>query len=121
MTWTPISLDEILKLIHDTETDLEGDLLNFWKLIKIHPEKWTEMSYGQEGNGFWVVGLIGRTIVWYNDIEEGFNISDYKTYGEFDEYFCNQDKLAWTLVKLFDSVKLGTKQFRRLGPPTNLE
>ena len=26
---------------------------------------------------FWVVGLIGRTVIWYNDIEEGFNRSAF--------------------------------------------
>jgi hypothetical protein len=41
----------------------------------------------KQGNGFWVVGLIGRKVVYYNDIEEGFNISDYKTYGTVDGYF----------------------------------
>ncbi len=107
MTWTPISLEEIFDLIHETENELSGDLLNFWELVKIYPEKWDEKTYGPEGNGFWAVGLIGRKVIYYNDIEEGFNVSDFKTYGTIDDYWCNQDKLIWTVRQIFDLIKLG--------------
>lgn len=28
--------------------------------------------YGDEGNGFWVVAIYGKNIIWYNDIEDGY-------------------------------------------------
>lgn len=105
MTWTPITIDKVYDLILETEKDLNGDLLNFWELIKICPEKWNEETYGKEGNGFWVVGLIGKKVIYYNDIEGGFNISDYKSYGTIENYFCNQDKLIWTVSQLFELIK----------------
>jgi hypothetical protein len=105
MTWVRISIEEIFNLIHNSEKELNGELLNFWKLIKIHPEKWAEKSYGKEGNGFWVIALIGRNVIYYNDIEEGFNISEYKTYGNIEEYVCNQDNLNWVITRLFDLIK----------------
>jgi hypothetical protein len=40
MTWTPITVEEIYDLILETEKELNGDLLNFWELIKMYPEKW---------------------------------------------------------------------------------
>lgn len=120
MTWTPITIEEIYDMILATERDLNGELLNFWELIKIYPEKWNEETYGKEGNGFWVVGLIGRRVIYFNDIEEGFNISDYKTYGTIDNYFCNQDKLAWAIQKLFDLIKFGGHVQGQAGPPMNI-
>jgi hypothetical protein len=124
MTWTPITIEEIYDMILATERDLNGELLNFWELIKIYPEKWNEETYGKEGNGFWVVGLIGRRVIYFNDIEEGFNISDYKTYGTIDNYFCNQDKLVWAIQELFDLIKSGGhvqgKGQGQAGPPINL-
>jgi hypothetical protein len=33
--WKPISLSELYDQIQKTETDLNGDLWNFWQLIKI--------------------------------------------------------------------------------------
>jgi hypothetical protein len=121
MTWTPVTIEEVYDLILSTEKELTGDLLNFWELIKIYPEKWNEETYGNEGNGFWVVGLIGRKVTYYNDIEEGFNISDYSTYGTIDNYFCNQDKLTWTIGRLFELVKFGGQVQGQAGPPMNIQ
>jgi hypothetical protein len=120
MTWTPITIEKVYDLILETEKELNGDLLNFWKLIKIYPEKWSEETYGKEGNGFWVVGLIGKKVIYYNDIEEGFNISDYKSYGTIENYFCNQDELIWAVGRLFELIKFGGLTQWQAGPPTNL-
>ncbi|MEJ7643756.1 MAG: hypothetical protein WKF87_04125 [Chryseolinea sp.] len=79
-----------------------------------------EETFGKEGNGFWVVGLIGRKVIYYNDIEDGFNISDYKNYGVIDEYVCNQDKLIWIVGRLVEFVKFGGSVQGQAGPPTNL-
>ena len=53
--WKPILLSELYDQIQKTEADLNGELWNFWQLIKIDPKKWTEKDYGNEGGGFWVV------------------------------------------------------------------
>ena len=107
MSWTPITFEEINDMILLTEEELSGDHLNFLELIKIYPEKWNEETHGKEGRGFWVVGLIGRKVIYYNDIEEGFNISEYKTYGVIEEYFCHQDALRHAVQRLFDLIKFG--------------
>jgi hypothetical protein len=119
-TWTPITIEEVYDKIHTTEKELNGDLLNFWELIKIYPEKWVEETHGKEGNGFWVVGLVGRKVIYYNDVEEGFNVSDYKTYGAIDNYFCNQDELAQTISLLFELIKFGGNVQGQARPPINV-
>lgn len=118
--WKPISESELYDKIQNTETNLNGELWNFWQLIRINPEKWKEKKYGDEGGGFWVVAICGRKVIWYNDIEEGFNISDYKTYGEIDGYFCNQDVLSFSVTRLFDLVKFGGNIIGQSSPPQNL-
>lgn len=119
--WTPITLIDLYDLIQKTETDLNGELWNFWQLIKIEPNKWQEPTYGNEGNGFWVVAICGQKVIWYNDIEDGFNISGYKNYGQIDGYYCNQDELSWSVVRLFDMIKFGGQIIGQTGPPTNLK
>ncbi|MEJ7643755.1 MAG: hypothetical protein WKF87_04120 [Chryseolinea sp.] len=52
MTWAPISLDNIFGLIHETEKDLNGDLMNFWELIKVDPEKWLKRLLGKKEMDF---------------------------------------------------------------------
>ena len=48
-----------------------------WNVIEVEPVKWRQHPYGDQGGGFWVVAVVGRTVIWYNDIEEGFNRSTY--------------------------------------------
>ena len=118
--WTPISEVELLEEIQKTEIDLHGKYWNFWQLVKIEPKKWQEPQFGNEGGGFWVVGLCGNKVIWYNDIEEGFNISDYKEYGLISEYHCSQDELRWVVLRLFDLIKFGGDIIGQTGPPHNL-
>jgi hypothetical protein len=115
--WKPIELNELYDEILKTESDLNGDLLNFWQLIKIDPEKWSEPQFGNEGGGFWVVAICGRKVIWYNDIEEGFNISYYKEYGKMIGYYCNQDELRWSVTRLFNLIKTGGEIIGQAGPP----
>ena len=81
--------------------------LRLWEAIRIEPEKWGQHPYGEAGNGFWVVAIIGRTVIWYNDIEEGFNRSSYVSYGKIEDYWCNQDELELTLEYLMNSIERG--------------
>ena len=101
--WHSISKPDLFVEIQRTETILTVELQKFWGLIRIDPEKWTESTHRKEGGGFWVVGICGKQVIWYNDIEDGFNISTYKTYGKIDEYWCNQDDLATAVTNLFES------------------
>ena len=103
--WEPISLNELEINILKGELELKGELLNFWNLIKIKPQKWQEKEYGEEGGGFWVVAIFGDEVIYYNDIEEGFNVSPYETYGHIKEYWCNQFELNWTIIGLYERIK----------------
>ncbi|MFI5407167.1 MAG: hypothetical protein ACHQ1D_11745 [Nitrososphaerales archaeon] len=64
MTWTPITIEEINDMIISTEKELTGELLNFGELIRIYPEKWTKRLM-EKRDGFWVVGLIGRRVIYF--------------------------------------------------------
>ena len=114
--WQPITLSELQTEIQRTEHQLKDELMRFWELIKIAPEKWHEKSYGNEGGGFWVVAIFGKQAIWYNDIEDGFNISVYTKYGEIDYYCCAQDEISWVVTRLFDAILTGNKIISRGGP-----
>ncbi len=103
--WKPISLSDLKNLILKGELELNDETLNFWDLIKTEPEKWDEKDYGVEGEGFWVVAIMGRQVIWYNDIEGGFNISGYKKYGRIDEYQCSQVELNWSVIALLEKIR----------------
>jgi len=83
-----------------------------WSVIKVMPEKWRQSPYGDTGGGFWVVAVLGELVLWYNDIEEGFNISRHKNFNEIKDYWCNQDELEWAVQALLNLIQDG------YAPPT---
>lgn len=103
--WKPISADELQNLVLDCELDIEGTVVSsFWEFIKIPPQKWQNYPMGDEGEGFWVVAIFGKHVIWYNDIEDGFNISTYSTSGVINEYWCSQSGLKALLTSLHETL-----------------
>jgi hypothetical protein len=98
--WKPISLSDLNIEIENGVKLMTKNQLELWKEISIRPEKWIEEQYGTFGGGFWVVAVYGNYATWYNDIEEGFNISSFSEYGKLDDYGAEQDELQWTINKL---------------------
>jgi hypothetical protein len=113
--WSPIPEADLIDSINKAWIRMSRSQKTFWELIAIYPEKWTQHPYGDEGNGFWVVAIVGRWIVWFNDIEDGWNVSEYIRYGEFEDYCCNQDPLEIAIEKLAND-----NFHRRMGPPEPL-
>ena len=93
MNWKPISEEEIKEDIKESVEKLSEAGKKFWNLIKIPPEKWQLNPWGDEGGGFWVVALAGKNVLYYNDIEDGYNNSSFTTYGTIDSYVCEQVNL----------------------------
>lgn len=117
MSWEPISEAALWDDINDAFDRMSPEQRKVWELIKVPPEKWQEPTYGTEGGGFWVVAVIGSSIVWYNDIEDGYNQSKYSKFGVIDEYWCNQDELEWTIQNVINMLGDGYDSAGRSGPP----
>lgn len=75
--------------------------------VRIEPENWQQEPFGRRGAGFWVVAIVGESVIWYNNIEEGFNRSRYAAYGTIDHYFCNQDELDVAVQYLVIALERG--------------
>jgi len=52
-----------------------------WERTQILPEKWIAPTYGTAPKGFWVVAVIGQAAVWYDDIEDGFVVTECVRFG----------------------------------------
>lgn len=121
MDWTPIPESQLRDQISDAEARMSPRLYRFWTAIRIDPRKWVEKTCGMAGGGFWVVGLLGQKAIWYNDIEEGFNLSSYASFGELDEYWCNQDELEVTVQGLLNFLDTGMDNALRCGAPVGVD
>ena len=101
MTWEPITLDELQQLIAAGEAKMDSSLRQIWEKVRIAPVKWQLHPWGDEGGGFWVVAIIDDFALWYNDIEDGFNISQFTVSGTIDDYWCNQDELQHAVYRVW--------------------
>ncbi|MHB0938131.1 MAG: hypothetical protein ACYDCO_24220 [Armatimonadota bacterium] len=91
-----------------------------WELIRIDPEKWQLHPWGDEGGGFWVVAIIGNYCQYYNDIEHGFNWSQYQEHGLISDYWCSQDDLEYGVQSLINAIQ-GLGFSAQAGPPEPIE
>ncbi|MGK9231195.1 hypothetical protein KXS07_06160 [Inquilinus limosus] len=117
MGWRGISEEGIWDLINQAASRMTVHQERFWDAIRILPERWVQHPYGNENGGFWAVAVMGRIVVWYNDIEGGFNFSRYSTYGTIDQYFANQEGLEFVIQELMEIVRTGYGIGGQAGPP----
>ncbi len=103
--WQPISEDDLLPLIATAEAAMAPPALALWERVRIQPVKWALPPWGDMGGGFWVVAVVGQECVWYNDIEDGFNVSRFETTGRIADYWCSQSELHHTLPELVRQAK----------------
>jgi hypothetical protein len=108
----PISESALQARIAQCQARMSEAQTRLWEAVRMRPEKWQQHPYGDQGGGFWVVGLIGGTVIWYNDIEEGFNRSRFSTFGIIDDYWCNHDELETTLQYLMTALNRGHDMVR---------
>ena len=117
MTWKPISEADLWDELNGAWPRMSVGQQRLWEAIRIEPEKWSLPPWGDLGGGFWAVGVVGRQVLWYNDIEDGFNISNWRRYGQIEGYWCDQDELEWAIQKLLNEVETGQRHPFKMGPP----
>ena len=109
MSWIPITLVDLQKDISAAQEKMDPMERSWWEHIRVPPRKWALEPWGDLGGGFWVVGLLGSQCLWYNDIEDGYNWSEFREFGVIGEYFCNQDELNHVMHSLLHNVQWDTR------------
>ncbi|MBL8018699.1 MAG: hypothetical protein JNM27_03460 [Leptospirales bacterium] len=113
-----MNIDSLLTEIRSAEPTLRGEHKHIWELISIFPARWRISAFPVTDEEAWVVGIFGERVLWYNDIEEGFNISRYSEFGTIDEYWANQDGLPEALERIRSMIYWGGPPQGQCGPPT---
>ncbi len=115
MDWEPITKKALQARVAQGIARMTDSQRRLWRAMEVDPLKWEQHPYGEQGGGFWVVGILGGTVIWYNDVEEGFNRSAYSKFGIIDEYFCNQDELELTVQYVASYLEGGHDLVRLLA------
>ncbi len=105
--WKPISLEDLSRHIELQEFLITKQEKAFWQFIRIKPEKWVDKSYTHEVVEFFVVGIFGHRVVYYNDIEEGFNVCEFEKYGKFNGGGANQNHFHEYISHRFTFISSG--------------
>ena len=117
MVWSPLSRDEMDSTIARQLAECSEEQRAYFEGVAFEPTKWRQSPYGDEGGGFWAVAVDDNRVLWYNDIEDGFNVSTFTYRGTIpaNEYWCNQDALKVALPAL-----MGGHTWKA-GPPRPLD
>lgn len=107
MSWSPVTEEQILDSINKAYDHMSIAQRKLWEVIKVIPQKWQQKPYGDKGEGFWVIAIFGNSVIWFNDIEDGYNTSTYSTFGTIDKYCCNQDELEWQIQNVINRIQDG--------------
>ena len=108
---------EIWDAINESYELMTLEQRRMWEVIKVSPQKWSQEPYGNEGGGFWVVAIIGNSVIWFNDIEDEFNRSSFSEPERINEYYCNQDRLEWQIQNVINQIRDGYDSAGYCGAP----
>jgi len=116
MDWKPIGRESLDQLITAELAEASPEEQALFARASVTPTKWQLSHWGDLGGGFWVVAVSDDRVLWYNGIEEGFNVSQFIELGTIPstEYWCNQDELRLALPAL------AGKPQAKCGPPEPL-
>ncbi len=116
MSWEPISRELLQEIVENGLAEATPEEQEQFVHAAVTPIKWRLSPGGDLGGGFWVVAIMDDRVLWYNDIEDGFNVSRFTVPGTIPstEYWCNQDELRWALPALTG------KPQGKFGPPEPL-
>jgi hypothetical protein len=106
--WKPVEKSWIENDLENQYWLLGESEQRFWGLIKVPPRKWQLSPLGDLGGGFFVVAIVGSQVLYFNDIEDGYNISTYSEFGVISEYFSNQNELHHSVNYLYSLVRPST-------------
>ena len=115
-----IAKSELFNIMLKSQSRMSLQQRTVWSAINITLSKWQISLEGDAENSFWAVGILGQRVLWYNDVEGGFNNSHYFQYGVIGEYFTAKDTLEDAVQKLIWYTESGGAPLFS-GPPRTLD
>ena len=104
MTWIPSTPADFAELLGNELAACSPTERAAFMAHAIESAKWTQSPWGDAGGGFWAIAQRKKAVLWYNDIEEGFQVSAFDSPGAIPEnqYWCSQDDLAIAIRRLVE-------------------
>jgi hypothetical protein len=97
-TWEPISESELKELLARQLQDCDASLRATYEAYRVEPYQVPISRFGKWEQAF-VVARKGLEVMYYEDVEEGFNLSRLTLEGSIMEPGYNQDELKFALQR----------------------
>lgn len=110
MTWRPATIEEVKRILADDLTSCDAQQLDVFRQYAVDPYRASIERYGKLEEVVVVAQKLEEVMYW-EDVEEGFNISRLGSDRRILEHWCNRDDLATALNWWIEGRKHG-----KIGP-----
>lgn len=105
--WTPIPLDELKQIVDKQLATCDRNERALFEAHRVPPFQIPIRRFGRIEDVF-AVARFGARVLYYEDVEEGFELSTPDEHGTIPEQGCNQFELPMVLKQLLDGDDNGT-------------
>jgi hypothetical protein len=117
MDWTPATIEEVKKLVKDELRECTPEQIEAFREYAVEPRFADIVRYGRTESVV-VVAQKSNEVIYWEDVEEGFNVSRLGPDGTVLEHCCNQDASGVALSRL---VQPREEREGNYGPARPLE
>src|SRR6266516_3701150 len=93
MQWKPATVEEVRQIIQDDLALCDNEQIATFKKYSVEPYPAPICRYN-ETEYVVIVACKGDEAIYWEDVEEGFNVSRVGQDGQILEHWCNQDELG---------------------------
>jgi hypothetical protein len=113
--WRPASVDQVRQIVARDIKACDAEQLAAFQRCRVEPFSAPIMRYGKTETVV-VVARNGDQVIYWEDVENGFNVSPISSDGCIVEHWCNDDELRFALNAWIDGRGLPG----RFGPAVPL-
>jgi len=114
--WQPATVDEVQNIVNRDLAECDAEQTATFEKYAVGPYLASIVRHGRKETVV-VVARKGNEVIYWEDVEDGFNISPIDAEGQLLEHWCNQDELAFALNAWIE----GRERPGRFGPATPLD
>ena len=114
--WQPATIEEVNEIVARDLTACDAEQLAAFNKCRVEPFSAPMVRYGQTDSVV-VVARNGDQVIYWEDVEDGFNVSPISPDGRVLEHWCNDDELRFALNAWIE----GRGLWGRFGPAVPVE
>jgi hypothetical protein len=96
MEWRPATVEEVRKIVSEDLRECDAEQVAAFNRYAVEPYVAPIVRHGKTESVV-VIARRGDEVMYWEDIEEGFNVSPVGLDGRILEHRCNQDELRFAL------------------------